>query len=880
MAYPTYVKKTSGYTKNGKKIGRPKKHYTPAEIYTAQIQGLYRNYCFHVHNQAYINNSDSGLKWIPSKFHKHLCDTIQDFVERPTNKAYEILIINTPPQVGKLCSNDTPVLTRNGWKNHGDLVIDDEVIGLNGQWVKVTHVFQKNVANREVVFTNGERIKCHENHEWTVYDRTTHDIRVRETKYIETRISYGSQEKKRGHRYNYQLPIKEALQGDFKELGVDPYVLGVWLGDGTNTCGHICACETDIITLDECRKIYPEGSEWVHKDTGVITRSFKGLYKGLQEYGMCYSRERTEKYIPQDYLTASYEQRLELLAGLIDTDGSLDRKHNRLVFTTADEKLKDTFCELVATFGWRTTVCVVEPSLSSSGIRGKKQYWNIGFNPTEQIPCRIPRKQQIEFSKQRKISICEINKIPPVEGNCIEVEGGIYLVGKEMIPTHNSTTLTETLPSWYLMKHPDNSVIQVSYGDDLAERFGKRNLEKIKEFGEIFGIELDPSKRTSRDFAIKDHKGRMISKGIGAGLTGHSGHLIIIDDPIKNRAEADSERTRNSVWSEFNDSILSRTQAGTKIILVMTRWHEDDLAGRILENMPNITTHVNYECECESNDDPLERNTAEENRKIAIENGTFTKEEDILGDPLCPEIGKDENWLKEFKKTQISEQGLRTWSALYQGHPTVQEGNILKKEWWQYYEPNDNIKFDQTVMSVDATFKDGDRNDFVAISVWGKRENRIYLLKMINEHLNLSGTLHKIRLMKAKYPKIGAIYIEDAANGQAIIQTLQNEIMGIIAVPPDKSKEARVNAVSFAIEAGNVYLPQGDPMTFKFIEQCAKFPNDKHDDMVDSMSMAIIKLAYSRKGRMIRKMAEATGWGEHRNSEPKRVDVGGMIRAI
>jgi len=429
-------------------------------------------------------------------------------------------------------------------------------------------------------------------------------------------------------------------------------------------------------------------------------------------------------------------------------------------------------------------------------------------------------------------------------------------------PQHGkSTTITETLPSWYLMKHPDNSVIQVSYGDDLAERFGKRNLEKVKEFGNIFGVEVDPKKATSREFQIKGHKGRMISKGVGSGLTGHSGHLIIIDDPIKNREQADSERTRDSVWNEFVDSIISRTQAGSKIVLIMTRWHEDDIAGRIMEQMGDITTYVNYECECEDVDaDPLGR-----------------KE----GQPLCPEIGKGETWLKEFKAMFTSENGLRSWYALYQGHPTIQEGNILKKDWWRYYDPSEEIRFDQMIMSVDATFKDGEKNDYVAISIWGKKENKIYLVLMVNEHLNFHGTLHKIRLLKAHYTRCGAVFIEDAANGTAIIQTLKNEIMGVIAVPPDKSKEARVNAVSFIIEAGNVYLPKDDPMTHKFVEQCAKFPNDKHDDMVDSMSMALAKLAYSRKGRLLGAFKEKTsGWTLPSERPRKKLDIGGRINAI
>ena len=442
-------------------------------------------------------------------------------------------------------------------------------------------------------------------------------------------------------------------------------------------------------------------------------------------------------------------------------------------------------------------------------------------------------------------------------------------------PQHGkSTTITETLPSWYLMKHPDESVIQVSYGDDLAERFGKRNLEKVKEHGALFGVEVDPKKATSREFQILNHKGRMISKGIGSGLTGHSGHLIIIDDPIKNREQADSERTRDSVWSEFMDSILTRTQAGSKVVLIMTRWHEDDLAGRILEEMPHITTYVNYECECDCDDDPLGRK-----KRVEKDDGTI-----IQGEALCPEIGKGESWLRDFKKVYISENGRRSWEALYQGHPTIQEGNILKKSWWQYYNVNDyfegRMKFQQMICSLDATFKDGEKNDYVALEIWGKIENRFYLVDLVNEHLNFSDTVRKLRIFIAKYPRLGAIYIEDKANGPAIITHLKNEVAGIIPVAPDASKESRVQAVSFLIEAGNVYVPQDREFTRKFIEQCAKFPNDKHDDMVDGMSMALNKLHYSRKGAFKRKVENLTGWTLPSDKPKKTFDTGGAINVI
>lgn len=437
-------------------------------------------------------------------------------------------------------------------------------------------------------------------------------------------------------------------------------------------------------------------------------------------------------------------------------------------------------------------------------------------------------------------------------------------------PQHGkSTTITETFPSWYLMRHPDESVIEVSYGDDLAERFGKRNLEKVKEFGSIFGVEVDPKKATAREFQILNHRGRMISKGIGSGLTGHSGHVIIIDDPIKNREQADSERTRDSIWNEFMDSILTRTQAGSKIVLIMTRWHEDDLAGRILREMPDITTYVNYECECESDDDPLGR------RKR-------TETED--GEALCPEIGKGQDWLKEFKKIHISENGRRSWEALYQGHPSIMEGNILKKEWWQRWNPQDyydgKMRFDNLILSVDAAFKDGEKNDYVAMELIGKRENKFYWIEIINEHLDFTETIRRIKLLRTQHYHLGAIYIEDKANGTAIINVLKNEIAGIIPVQPDVSKEARVNAVSFVVEAGNCFIPD-NRMGDKFIEQCAKFPNDRHDDMVDAFSQGLNKLVYSRKGRILRAFKDkASSWSLPDDKPRRKGDVGGTIHAI
>lgn len=388
-------------------------------------------------------------------------------------------------------------------------------------------------------------------------------------------------------------------------------------------------------------------------------------------------------------------------------------------------------------------------------------------------------------------------------------------------PQHGkSMTVTETLPSWYLGRNPKNKVIEISYSDDFAERFGRRNRQKIKDFGgKIFGIALADSPNTAKDFELDNHLGGMKSVGALAGVTGNKCNLMIIDDPIKTQEEASSETHRNKLWEEWMSSWTSRMSPGGKIILIMTRWHEDDLAGRVAENVPNVEVY-NLPLEAEEND-PLGRKA---------------------GDPLCPEIGKGEKWLADFKKNIVGQAGSRVWNSLYQGHPVAMEGNMIKRSWWQYYETLPDVQ--EWLMSVDATFKDGENNDFVAIQVWAKLNADMYLVDSINKHLDFPGTMREIIRLRGMYRKCRVTLIEDKANGPAIIQMLRTRLGGIIPVNPEGGKVARVNAIAGAIESGNVYLPANKLFTQAFVDQFSAFPKGKNDDIVDAASQCLNRFIY------------------------------------
>lgn len=425
----------------------------------------------------------------------------------------------------------------------------------------------------------------------------------------------------------------------------------------------------------------------------------------------------------------------------------------------------------------------------------------------------------------------------------------------QMPPQHGkSMCITETLPSWFLGKWPEKRVIEASYNETFAQRFGRRTRDKIAEFGkEIFDIELSKSVNSNEEFELTNKIGGMKSRGLMSGITGNPAELIIIDDPIKNREEADSETNREKQWDEWQNSIKTRCAAGAKVIVIMTRWHEDDLAGRLKIAEKDFTTSINIPCEAEEND-PLGREP---------------------GEALFPEIGKDNEWLRQYKQSYINDPnngGMRAWLALFQGRPSAQEGSIFKRHWWRYWKPkgvqlpavtvkhpDGSIelveavelpdKFDRELQSWDMTFKDTDGTDLVAGGVWGSHGANIYKLDLFYERIEFVGTIQAFEAMCKKWPKTTAKLVEDKANGPAIISMLRNKIGGIIAVQPEGSKSARAAAVSPLCESKNVYLPH--PMLFpwvnQYIEQLAKFPNDIHDDMVDETSQALKRFMYARE---------------------------------
>lgn len=388
-----------------------------------------------------------------------------------------------------------------------------------------------------------------------------------------------------------------------------------------------------------------------------------------------------------------------------------------------------------------------------------------------------------------------------------------------MPPRHGkSMTVTETFPSYFLGKFPDKRVIEVSYSDELAKKFGKSNRDKVGEFGEqVFGTKLSQTQATKTNWNLEGTVGGMISAGIGGSITGQGADLLIIDDPIKNRQEAESEAYRKNLWNEYQSTLVTRLHAGAAIILILTRWHEDDLAARLLNPEYGKVEDwkvISLPAVCDSEDDILGRD---------------------IGEALWPDEGYDKEWADQKKESV----GTYAWNSLYLQRPSPSAGGIFKRGWWKYWKamPSDLYDF---IQSWDCTFKDANSSDFVVGQVWGRRGADRYLLDQVRGRMSFTETINAMRALSAKWPKTTRKLVEDKANGTAVMDVLKKELVGLIPIEPFGGKVVRAHAATPAIEAGNVYIPDPSiaPWVLDFVEEHASFPSGAHDDQVDAETQA------------------------------------------
>lgn len=403
-----------------------------------------------------------------------------------------------------------------------------------------------------------------------------------------------------------------------------------------------------------------------------------------------------------------------------------------------------------------------------------------------------------------------------------------------MPPRHGKSTLvSEHFPPWYLGRNPDKRIIACSHTTTLSNTFSRRARNKMTDPRWPFaGVTTAGDLRNVQRWDIAGRRGGYISAGVGSAISGMGADCLVLDDPVKSAAEADSQVVRDATWEWFTADALTRIEPRGACIVVGTRWHEDDLIGRLLS-------------------------------------GSDAARWTVLSMPALSADERDALWPERFPVSALeairAQIGSRHFAALYQGRPSPAEGGTFKRHWWRFYRSHDRPAleaFDKIVQSWDMTFKETRAGSFVVGQVWGKIVADCYLLGQFRERVDFPGSLAAMRAMHEAWPLTREKLVEDKANGPAVVATLKGEIPGLIEVSPQGGKEARANAVTWLVEAGNVYIP--DPMEVPwvegFVEEAAAFPFAANDDQVDAMTQALVRLAGPASSWSDLDDASAAGW--------------------
>jgi len=422
-----------------------------------------------------------------------------------------------------------------------------------------------------------------------------------------------------------------------------------------------------------------------------------------------------------------------------------------------------------------------------------------------------------------------------------------------MPPRHGKSWLASTLfPVYYLARRPNRNVLATSYNQDLAKTFGRQTRDHARE--PIISQTFPDFAMSEESKAVDDWRttlgGGYYATGMGGSTTGRAATLLIVDDPVKAREEADSATQRNKTWSYYVSALTTRKQPepnGTPPleIVILTRWHPDDLAGRIIEtedwkegswkhiNFPairEVETSVKKSVASLPEDDPRYIPQGELSKVAPSKRHYLESSEEALWPNRFP--------LEELRKRERLDP--REFASLYQQSPYIQGGNLIKSSWWR---KADSPECQTVIIAADTAFKKTETADYSVLMVIGLDANSdIHILDIIRDRYDFPELKRAAITLNAKWRGKGlrGMYIEDKASGQSLIQELRNQSgIAVLPVKVGTDKVSRLNAVLPLIEGGRVFIPNEAQWLDSFMDEAQSFPNGKHDDMIDALSMGL-----------------------------------------
>lgn len=391
-----------------------------------------------------------------------------------------------------------------------------------------------------------------------------------------------------------------------------------------------------------------------------------------------------------------------------------------------------------------------------------------------------------------------------------------------MPPRHGKSTLASiAFPAWHLGRHPNHEFISCSYSGSLAMGFSRkvRSLLRDPSYKTAFKTRLDPDSQSAEAW-LTTNGGGYVAAGVGGGITGKGAHVLVIDDPVKNREDAESPNNREANWDWYTSTAYTRLAPGGGVLVILTRWHDDDLAGKLLnaaQEGGDEWTVVKYPA-------------------IAEENEEFRRH----GEALHPER-YDVEALQRIQRAV----GPRDWSALYQQNPVADDGDYFSRDMIQYFDPEDvdldRMKF---YCAWDLAIGKKDRNDYSVGMVVGIDEmEHIFVVDVVRGRFDGFELVEQILDMYELWrPSIVGIekghiemalgpFLEKRVRERGLYEAYFKDLK-----TGRRDKEARARAIQGRMQQGMVHFPKNEVFTGPLIAELLRFPNGVHDDQVDALA--------------------------------------------
>lgn len=400
-------------------------------------------------------------------------------------------------------------------------------------------------------------------------------------------------------------------------------------------------------------------------------------------------------------------------------------------------------------------------------------------------------------------------------------------------PRHGKTELTSRwTPAWAVVKHKMR-VGLASYEADFAASHGRRTREIINDIGSVYGVQVKSDTRSASRWELDRSTAGMWTAGVGGPITGKGAQLLIVDDPVKNAEEAQSAVYRERVWEWWTSTFLTRREPGAKVVVIMTRWHEDDLVGRLLKAASTAmrVKLVNLPAIAEDND-ALGRQP---------------------GEALCPQR-YDTSSLAMIRESV----GSRVWASLYQQRPQRQGGSVFQRSTFKYFRKEgdlyilgdrEHLVHEQDLMifgTFDPAFTRGKRSDYTALGIWGVTPHQPAHMLLLHGYRVRVDSVEHAPMIEAAWRAFKPAWLGIEKTSASLTLLTESQRRGVVVRPliADKSKGARAETAAALYEAGRIWHPrEGGDWLDAWEDELLTFPVGAHDDAVDCTSYAGIELA-------------------------------------